>query len=162
MQDLPLRKSRRSFSPRPPPNSCEYVPALRLTLFLCLQHVGQPRLWQLVRRHRAGARLVWGQPDADHPSALLPGAGTRQPPPQSLFHPTDVIPLHFSPEHPGPSPSHPGPCASFICCFSPRILGAVAASSPGRLLATSIVVSLCCPLGWGTWPWLPDAHSTLA
>ncbi|XP_073665207.1 integral membrane protein GPR137 isoform X2 [Tursiops truncatus] len=73
------------------------------------QHVRQPRLQQLVRCHRAGARLVRGQPDADHSSALLPGSGTRQPPSQSLLYPTDVIPLHLPVEHPDPSPSHPRP-----------------------------------------------------
>lgn len=52
-------------------------------------------------------------------------------------------PLHLSPEHSDPSPSYPGPCAKFICCFLPRIPGAVATSSPGQLLATSVVVSLC-------------------
>lgn len=50
-----------------------------------------------------------GQPDADHSSALLPGAGTKQPPPQPLLYPTDVIFLHLSPEHPDPNPSHPRP-----------------------------------------------------
>nr|XP_005894180.1 PREDICTED: integral membrane protein GPR137 isoform X1 [Bos mutus] len=72
-------------------------------------HVRQPRLQQLVWHHRAGTRLVWRQPDSDHAPALLPGSGTRRPPPQSLLHPTDVIPLHLPAEHPDPSPSHPRP-----------------------------------------------------
>ncbi|XP_004383841.1 integral membrane protein GPR137 isoform X2 [Trichechus manatus latirostris] len=80
-------------------------------------HVRQPWLRQLVRRHRAGAELVWGQPDADHSSALLPGAGTRRPPPQPLLHPTDVIP--HPPRMPRPqarSPQAPEPSSSAASC----------------------------------------------
>ncbi|XP_023603126.1 integral membrane protein GPR137 isoform X5 [Myotis lucifugus] len=47
-------------------------------------------------------------------------------------------PLHLSPQHSDPSPSSPGPCAKFICCFLPRIPGAVATSS----LASSLLLLL--------------------
>nr|XP_058924932.1 integral membrane protein GPR137 isoform X5 [Kogia breviceps] len=98
----------RSLAPVPT-SSTGHTARMRAALGSTAGHVRQPRLQQLVRCHRAGARLVRGQPDADHSSALLPGFGTRQPPSQSLLYPTDVIPLHLPPEPPDPSPSHPRP-----------------------------------------------------
>ncbi|XP_049482623.1 LOW QUALITY PROTEIN: integral membrane protein GPR137-like [Panthera uncia] len=87
---------------------------------------------------------------------LRPGGHHR-----SLHHPADVIPFVLPPEHPDHSPPIPGPATppvpSSPAASCPGSWEAVAASSPGQLLATLVVVSLCCPLGWGAWPWLPDA-----
>ncbi|XP_011897280.1 PREDICTED: integral membrane protein GPR137 isoform X1 [Cercocebus atys] len=70
-------------------------------------------------------------------------------------------PLPSPTEYPGPSPRHPKPLCQ-VCHFLPRILGVVAAPSSGQLLAAPVIVSLCRPPRMGAWPWLPDAHSTLA
>ncbi|XP_008565636.1 PREDICTED: integral membrane protein GPR137 isoform X2 [Galeopterus variegatus] len=67
-----------------------------------------------------------------------------------------------SPKYSDPSLPHPRPlCQVHMLLLAPDS-GAMAAPSSDWFLVAPVVVSLCHPPKIGAWPWLPDAHSTLA